>query len=123
MHLDALTVNGRSLGENLEDVEVYNPDVIRSLDNPVKQAGGTAVLRGSLAPNGAIIKPTAAEPRLLKHRGPALAFETIRELKAHIDDEDLDVTADTVLVLKNAGPVGGPGMPEWGMLPIPANCS
>lgn len=119
LNLEAMTVNGHTLGENLVDAQVFNPDVIRSLDNPANTAGGTAVLRGSLAPDGAIIKPTAAEPRLLKHRGPALAFESIRELKARIDDEDLEVTADTVLVLKNAGPVGGPGMPEWGMLPIP----
>ncbi len=119
LRLDALTVNGHTLGDNLEGAEVYRPEVIRSLDNPVQQAGGTAVLRGSLAPDGAIIKPTSAEPRLLKHRGPAVVFETIRELKAHIDDADLDITADSVLVLKNGGPVGGPGMPEWGMLPIP----
>ncbi len=119
LHLDALTVNGRSLGENLEGAEVYNPEVIRSLEKPIQTSGGTAVLHGSLAPHGAIIKPTAADPRLLTHRGPALVFENVRELKARIDDPDLEVTADSVLVLKNAGPVGGPGMPEWGMLPIP----
>ncbi len=119
LHLDSLTVNGRTVGENIEGAEVFRPEVIRSLDDPVQQAGGTAVLRGSLAPDGAIIKPTSAEPRLLKHRGSAVVFESIRELKANIDDPDLEISADSVLVLKNGGPVGGPGMPEWGMLPIP----
>jgi len=119
LHLDAVTVNGRTLGENLQGAEIYNADVIRSLDNPVKQAGGTAVLRGSLAPDGAVIKPTAAEERLWKHRGPALVFKDIRDLKARVDSEDLEVTADSVLVLQHAGPVGAPGMPEWGQLPVP----
>jgi len=119
LHLDAVTVNGRTLGENLQGAEIYNADVIRSLDNPVKQAGGTAVLRGSLAPDGAVIKPTAAEERLWKHRGPALVFKDIRDLKARIDSPDLEVTADSVLVLQHAGPVGAPGMPEWGQLPVP----
>ena len=119
LHLDAVTVNGKTLGENLQGAEIYNADVIRSLDNPVKQAGGTAVLRGSLAPDGAVIKPTAAEERLWKHRGPALVFKDIRDLKARIDSPDLEVTADSVLVLQHAGPVGAPGMPEWGQLPVP----
>jgi dihydroxy-acid dehydratase len=119
LRLDALTVTGQGLGENLAGAQVHHPEVIRSLDDPVQLAGGTAVLRGSLAPDGAIIKPTAADPRLLKHTGPALVFESIGALKAQIDDDDLEVTADSVLVLKNGGPVGGPGMPEWGMLPIP----
>ena len=116
---DAPSVNGRSLAENLAGAEVYNNDVIRGLDNPVNQAGGTAVLRGSLAPEGCVIKPTAAEERLLKHRGPAVVFSDMRDLKARIDRDDLEVTADSVLVLQNAGPVGAPGMPEWGQLPIP----
>ena len=119
LHLEALTINGRTVWENLDGAEVFNPDVIRLFDNPVKQAGGTAVLHGSLAPNGAVIKPTAAEERLWKHRGPALVFKDIRDLKARVDSEDLDVTADSVLVLQHAGPIGAPGMPEWGQLPVP----
>ena len=119
LHLDALTVTGRTLGEAIDGAQVYAPDVIRGLDNPVKPAGGTAVLRGSLAPDGAVIKPTAAEERLLVHEGPAVVFHDIRDLKARVDRDDLDVTADSVLVLQNAGPVGAPGMPEWGQLPVP----
>ena len=119
LRLDAPTVTGRSLGEELAGAEVYNDDVIRGLDKPVKQAGGTAVLRGSLAPDGCVIKPTAAADHLLKHRGPAVVFSDIRDLKARVDRDDLEVTADSVLVLQNAGPIGAPGMPEWGQLPIP----
>ena len=119
LHLDALTVTGRTLGEVIAGAQVHAPDVIRGLDNPVKPAGGTAVLRGSLAPDGAVIKPTAAEERLLVHEGPAVVFRDIRDLKARVDRDDLDVTADSVLVLQNAGPVGAPGMPEWGQLPVP----
>ena len=119
LNLETVTINGKTLRDNLEGVEVFNEDVIRPLENPVSTAGGTAVLRGSLAPDGAVIKPTAAEERLWKHRGPAVVFKDIRDLKARVDSEDLEVTADSVLVLQNAGPVGGPGMPEWGQLPIP----
>src|SRR3546814_3917125 len=119
LNLDCRTVNGRTLGENIAGAEVYDDDVIRTRDNPLSATGGTAVLRGNLAPDGAIIKPTAAEPHLLKHRGRAVVFETVDEMYARIDDEDLDVTADSVLVLKNGGPLGAPGMPEWGQLPIP----
>ena len=119
LNLETVTINGKTLHDNLEGTEVFNEDVIRPLENPVSTAGGTAVLRGSLAPNGAVIKPTAAEKRLWKHRGPAVVFKDIRDLKARVDSEDLKVTADSVLVLQNAGPVGGPGMPEWGQLPIP----
>ena len=119
LNLDTLTVNGKTLGENLEGAEVFNEDVIRALENPVSSTGGTAVLRGSLAPDGAVIKPTAAEKRLLKHRGAAVVFKDIRDLKARVDSNELEVTADSVLVLQNAGPVGGPGMPEWGQLPVP----
>ncbi len=115
---DRITVNGRSLGDNIAGAEVRLPDVIHSLDDPVSEEA-TAVLYGSLAPDGCVMKPSAADPRLLKHRGPALAFETYEEMAAAVDREDLEVTPDTVLVLKNGGPVGGPGMPEWGMLPIP----
>ena len=119
LNLECPTVNGRTLGENIDGAGVYNDEVIRSRNNPLSPTGGTAVLRGNLAPDGAIIKPTAAEAQLLEHTGPAVVFENIDDLYARIDDENLDVTADSVLVLKNAGPHGGPGMPEWGQLPIP----
>ena len=119
LNLETVTINGKTLRDNLEGAEVFNEDVIRPLENPISTAGGTAVLRGSLAPDGAVIKPTAAEERLWKHRGSAVVFKDIRDLKARVDSEDLEVTADSVLVLQNAGPVGGPGMPEWGQLPIP----
>ncbi|KAA3501542.1 dihydroxy-acid dehydratase [Rhizobium rhizogenes] len=114
-----LTVTGRSMGENLEGAKVYNEDVIRSLDNPVYAEGSLAVLRGNLCPDGAVIKPAACDPKLHVHQGPALVFDSYPEMKAAIDDENLDVTPDHVLVLRNAGPLGGPGFPEWGMLPIP----
>lgn len=119
LNLDRVVCNGRTLGENIADAEIYNEDVIRPRSNPMSPTGGTAALRGNLAPSGAIIKPTAAEPHLLKHTGPAVAFENVDEMYAKIDDPDLDVTKDSVLVLKNAGPKGAPGMPEWGQLPIP----
>ena len=119
LHLDALTVNGKTLGENIEGAQVYNEDVIRPLHNPIWGTGGLAVLRGNLAPNGAVIKPAAAEARLLTHKGPAVVFENYTDLSARIDDPNLPVTADSVLVLRDAGPVGAPGMPEWGQLPIP----
>lgn len=115
----ALTVTGRSMGENLEGAKVYNEDVIRSLDNPVYAEGSLAVLRGNLCPDGAVIKPAASDPKFHVHEGPALVFDSYPEMKAAIDDENLDVTPDHVLVLRNAGPLGGPGFPEWGMLPIP----
>ncbi len=120
-HLDlsAPTVSGASLGENIAGAEVYNDDVIRSITNPVKQTGGTAILRGNLAPDGCVIKQTAVEDHLLRHRGPAVVFVSMADLKARIDDDDLPVTPDSVLVLQNAGPVGAPGMPEWGQLPLP----
>ncbi|MCZ7975831.1 L-arabinonate dehydratase [Agrobacterium salinitolerans] len=114
-----LTVTGRSMDENLEGAKVYNDDVIRSLDNPVYAEGSLAVLRGNLCPDGAVIKPAACDPKLHVHQGPALVFDSYPEMKAAIDDENLDVTPDHVLVLRNAGPLGGPGFPEWGMLPIP----
>ncbi|MCZ7910485.1 L-arabinonate dehydratase [Agrobacterium leguminum] len=115
----ALTVTGRSMGENLEGAKVYNGDVIRSLDNPVYAEGSLAVLRGNLCPDGAVIKPAACDPKYHVHEGPALVFDSYPEMKKAIDDENLDVTPDHVLVLRNAGPLGGPGFPEWGMLPIP----
>ncbi|MEN0118521.1 MAG: L-arabinonate dehydratase [Agrobacterium cavarae] len=115
----AMTVTGRSMGENLEGAKVYNEDVIRSLDNPVYAEGSLAVLRGNLCPDGAVIKPAASDPKFHVHEGPALVFDSYPEMKAAINDENLDVTPDHVLVLRNAGPLGGPGFPEWGMLPIP----
>jgi len=119
LNLDALTVSGRTLGENLQSARITNAEVIRTLDNPVSQKGGTAILYGNLAPNGAVIKPTAAEPHLLQHSGPAVVFKDYQDMNARIDNEDLVVDENSVLVLQNAGPLGGPGMPEWGMLPIP----
>jgi dihydroxy-acid dehydratase len=119
LHLDCLTVSGETLGSNIKDTGVTNRSVIRSLNNPVSSSGGTAVLFGNLAPDGAVIKPTAAEPRLLKHKGPAVVFSDYNDLAARIDNEDLQVDENSVLVLQNAGPLGGPGMPEWGMLPVP----
>src|SRR5882672_10826695 len=115
----ALTVNGQTIGANIADAETHNPDVIFTLAKPVKDAGGLAVLRGNLAPDGAVIKPSAADPKLLKHTGAAVVFEDYNDMAKRIDDPKLKVDADSVLVLRNAGPLGGPGMPEWGMLPIP----
>ena len=119
LDLTALNVCGQTLGETLEGAVVYNDDVIRPLSNPVYSEGSLAVLRGNLAPDGAVIKPAACDPRFHFHEGPALVFDSYPEMKKAIDDENLDVTPDHVLVLRNAGPLGGPGMPEWGMLPIP----
>ncbi len=114
-----LTVTGKTMGENLEGAVVYNDDVIRPLSNPVYGEGSLAVLRGNLCPDGAVIKPAACDPKYYNHEGPALVFDSYPEMKKAVDDEDLDITPDTVMVLRNAGPQGGPGMPEWGMLPIP----
>ncbi|WP_146586054.1 L-arabinonate dehydratase [Puniceibacterium confluentis] len=119
LDLTAMTVSGKTLGQTLEGAKVYNDDVIRPLSNPVYKEGSLAVLRGNLCPDGAVIKPAACDPKYYNHQGPALVFDSYPEMKAAIDDEDLAVTPDTVLVLRNAGPKGGPGMPEWGMLPIP----
>jgi dihydroxyacid dehydratase/phosphogluconate dehydratase len=119
LDLDARTVTGGTLGEDIAGAEVYNDDVIRSLNDPIQPEGGLAVLRGSLAPRGAVIKHSAADPRLLQHTGPAIVFENYDHMNAKLDDPALDVTPDSVLVLKSAGPQGGPGMPEWGMLPLP----
>jgi dihydroxy-acid dehydratase len=119
LDLSCITVTGKSIGENIEGAKVHIPDVIHSLDNPVYAEGATAVLRGNLAPNGCVIKPAAADKRFLKHRGKAIAFDDYNHMMREIDRDDLDVTPDHILVLKNAGPKGGPGMPEWGMLPIP----
>jgi len=121
LHLDlgCLTVTGKSLGENVSAAEIYHSDVIRSLDNPVLSSGGLAILHGNLAPNGAVIKASAAESRLLRHSGRAIVFDSFDEMNARMDDPALDADADSVLVLRNAGPKGAPGMPEWGNLPIP----
>jgi dihydroxy-acid dehydratase len=117
--LSCRTANGRSLGENLEAARIYDADVIRKRDNPIKGSGGIVVLKGNLAPDGAVIKASAASPDLLKHAGPAVVFEDYNDMAARIDRDDLEVDARSVLVLRNAGPQGGPGMPEWGMLPVP----
>jgi len=119
LHLGCVTVNGKTLGENIKGAEVYDDDVIRKRDNPVKGEGGLAVLRGNLCPDGAVIKPPAAEPHLLVHRGPACVFENYDDMAKRMDDPALNVTKDSVLVLRSAGPLGAPGMPEWGQLPIP----
>lgn len=119
LHLGALTVTGKTLGENIEGAAVFNDDVIRTVDNPIYSEGALAVLKGNLAPDGCVIKPSACAPHLRRHSGPALVFDDYPSMKATIDRDDLEVTADHILVLRNAGPHGGPGMPEWGMLPMP----
>lgn len=119
LELSALTASGRSWGEELEGAEVWNDDVIRPLDRPIYREGALAVLKGNIAPDGAVVKPSAMDPKFQKHRGPAVVFDSYEEMKAWADDPEADVTPDHVMVFRNAGPVGGPGMPEWGMLPIP----
>lgn len=119
LDLSALTVTGAALGDAVKGAEIYNDDVIRPLENPVYHEGSLAVLKGNLAPDGAVIKPAACDPKFFKHSGPALVADSYAELKEIIDDEALDIGPDTVLVLRNAGPQGGPGMPEWGMIPMP----
>jgi dihydroxy-acid dehydratase len=119
LDLSCITVTGRNVGDNIADAEVYLRDVIHPLSDPIYAEGATAVLTGNLAPRGCVMKPAAADQRFLKHRGPALAFEDYNHMAREVERDDLDVTADHVMVLKNAGPKGGPGMPEWGMLPIP----
>ncbi len=119
LHLDAMTVSGKTVRENIADAEVYNDDVIRPLSNAIYDEGALAVLRGNLAPDGCVIKPSACSAKFQQHTGPALVFDDYPSLKVAIDDPDLDVTEDHVIILRNAGPKGGPGMPEWGMVPIP----
>jgi len=119
LHLDCATVTGKTLGENIAGAKVINPEVIRPLDRPVAPAGSTAILYGNLAPRGAVIKPSAADPRLLRHTGPAVVFKDYNDMEARINDANLPVDENSVLVLQHAGPLGGPGMAEWGMLPIP----
>ncbi|MBA2474655.1 MAG: dihydroxy-acid dehydratase [Actinobacteria bacterium] len=120
LHLDAPTVSGATVGENLAGAELIDEDVIRPRGRPLDEGGSLVVLRGSLCPDGAVMKISAAEDRLLSHEGRAVVFEDNDDLAARIDDPDLDVDADSVLVLRHGGPVGAPGMPEWGHLPIPA---
>ena len=120
LHLDALTVTGRTLGEEIEAAGAgFAQDVVRPFASPLYREGGIAVLRGNLAPGGAIIKQSAADPKLMRHEGRAVVFEDAADLAARIDSDDLDVKADDILVLKNIGPKGAPGMPEAGYLPIP----
>ena len=119
LDLTTLNVCGKTLGETLEGAKVYNSDVIRPLSNPIYHEGSLAVVRGNLAPDGAVLKPAACDPRFHVHQGRALVFDSYPEMMKAVDDETLDVGPDDVLVLRNAGPQGGPGMPEWGMLPIP----
>ena len=119
LNLECRTVNGQTLGANIDGAKVYNADVIRSVETATVQGDSLAVLRGNLAPDGAVIKPPAAEQHLLVHTGPAIVFKDYADMNARIDDPDLPVTANSVIVLQNAGPQGAPGMPEWGQLPIP----
>ena len=115
----AKQVDGRTMADSIAQAQRIDPDVIRTTSDPIVEQGGTCVLRGNLAPNGCVIKASASNTRLLQHRGPAVVFENYPDLKKRIHDPDLPVTADSVLVLKDAGPLGAPGFPEWGMLPIP----
>jgi dihydroxy-acid dehydratase len=117
LHLECRTVNGATLGENLAGARIYNNEVIRTRNNPLKESGGLVVVRGNLAPNGAVIKASAT--KIAKHVGKAVVFDDYNDMAARVDRDDLEVDADSVLVLRNAGPLGGPGMPEWGMLPVP----
>ena len=120
LDVDVLTCTGKTLGENIAGAKIHNKDVIHTPDDPMQAEGGLIVLRGNLAPDGAVIKSTAADPKLLKHSGRAMVFDDYNDMAARLEDPDLDVDADSVLILRNAGPQGGPGMPEWGMLPIPS---
>lgn len=119
LHLDAKTVNGKTLGENIADAKVRDADVIRPLDNPVSQYPALALLKGNIAPDGCVIKVSAADPKLLKHSGPAVVFSSYAEMSKQLDDPALAIDENSVMVLQNSGPVGAPGMPEWGNLPIP----
>ena len=120
LHGEELTVTGKSIAENVANARCFNRDVIRPLEEPLSKEGSLAVLFGNLAPNGAVIKTAAASPALLQHTGKAVVFENYQEMLARVDDPNLEADASSVLVLKNGGPVGAPGMPEWGQIPIPA---
>lgn len=119
LHRDAITVTGKSIASNVSEAPCHRRDVIRPATDPLHAEGGTVVLRGNLAPDGAVLKQTAASPELLQHKGQAYVFETHAQMLQEIDRDDLPVTRDTVLVMKNCGPVGGPGFPEWGQIPLP----
>ena len=119
LNVECRTVNGTSLGQQIEGAEVIDDEVIRPRDNPVSEVGGTCLLKGNLAPNGCVIKSIAADPKLLKHRGKAVVFDNYPDMKQQIHEPELDVDESSVLILRNAGPLGAPGFPEWGMLPIP----
>ena len=119
LNLEEITVSGMKLGELIDGKETLNQDIIRPLDNPIYKEGSLAVLKGNLAPDGCVIKPAACDKKFLKHKGPAIVFDSYPDMKKIIDSDELDVTENHVLVLRNVGPVGGPGMPEWGMMPIP----
>jgi len=119
IHREALTVNGKTIGENVAGARCYNRDVIKHREEPLTREGGIAVLRGNLCPNGAVLKPSAATPELMKHRGRAIVFETIEDFHARVDDPNLDIDESCVMVLKNCGPRGYPGMPEVGNMPLP----
>jgi dihydroxy-acid dehydratase len=120
LHLDAITVSGSTVEENIAGAEIVNPDVIRTRESPLGEGGALVVLRGNLCPDGAVMKISAADPALHRHEGRAIVFDDIHDLAARVDDPELECDASSVLVLRNAGPVGAPGMPEWGHLPIPA---
>lgn len=119
LHLDCVTVNGRNIGENIATAMPLNDDIIRTRDQALFPEGGIAVLRGNLAPNGAVIKQTAASRQLMRHRGPAYVFETRGEMLEQVEREDLPIDGRTVLVMRNCGPKGAPGFPEWGHMPMP----
>jgi L-arabonate dehydrase len=119
LHDGTLTATGKSVGDNVRSAQINKKEVILSLEQPLNPQGGTVILSGNLAPHGAVFKQTAASPRLLKHTAPAVVFESVYDMRERLEDPNLDVNADSILVLKNAGPKGGPGMPEWGQLPIP----
>ncbi len=119
LHLDSLNCNGKTLGENIAEAKIWNDDVIRRRNNPVRPDGGLVVLRGNLAPDGAVLKTGAMAQKFLQHTGPAVVFDDYNQMASLIDRDDLDVDENSVLVLRNAGPLGGPGMPEWGMMPLP----
>lgn len=119
LHLDVPTVTGQSLGKNIKNAINHNPELIRSIEKPLHREGGLAVLYGSLAPDGALIKPTAATPQLLVHEGQAIVFENPKEMDKVMMSSDSSIRAENILVLRNSGPIGGPGMPEWGLLPLP----
>jgi dihydroxy-acid dehydratase len=120
LHRDVLTVTGKTVGENIASARCHNPDVLLPVDKPLQAEGGTIILYGNLAPNGAVLKTSAATKRLMQHTGRAVVFEDHSDLMARLEDPDLDIDADSVMVLKNGGPIGAPGMPEYGNLPIPA---